>query len=115
MSKVKYLPTNTKIDKNPPLRNNFGGGNGGPPIEQLLQRVTNVETMIPYLATKEDLTRECGSLRSELHAEVGKLRGDIGKDIQNQTWRFITWSTGVASALVAAAFFFAKIITNITP
>lgn len=64
------------------------------------------------LATKEDLAREIGGLRGELHQEIGGLRAEMHKEISAQTWRFITWVTGlfvtVGGAMVAATYFIAR-------
>lgn len=65
------------------------------------ERVTKIEAVLPTLATKEDLVREVGSLRAEFH-----------KELTSQTWRIITWVTGVfvtiSGALVTTTYFIAK-------
>lgn len=101
---------------------------------ELLERLIRIETTLPALATKDDLAREIGGLRSDLHKEIGGLRSDLNKEIGGlraelykevgglrsefhkeiaaQTWRFVTWVTGlfvtIGSALVAATYFIAK-------
>ena len=70
-----------------------GGGDNG----DMEARLTKIETIIPTLSTKEDLVREVGGLRSEMH-----------KEFNTQTWRFITWMTGICTALIAATYFIVK-------
>jgi hypothetical protein len=90
---------------------NFPGGkrdNGEPPHNDGMEaRVTNledfaidtrdrlarIETRLDVFATKEDLHREIGGI----HAEMNK-----------QTWRIITWMTGVCAALVTVVYFIAN-------
>lgn len=98
------------------------GGGGEPPVE-LLERLIKIETTLPALATKDDLAREIGGLRTDLHKEIGGLRADLykevgglrsefHKEIAAQTWRFVSWVTGlfvtIGGALVAATYFIAK-------
>jgi hypothetical protein len=49
-------------------------------------RLTKIETRLEHMPTK-----------AELH-----------KEISDQTWKLITWVTGIATLLVAATFFIAK-------
>lgn len=70
-------------------------------------RIAKLEATLPTLATKEDLAREVGGLRGE----VGGLRGEIYKAVNDQTWKIITWTTGLGAALVAIAFFIARNVT----
>lgn len=42
------------------------GGDGGPPMDDLSERVTRMETKMDFLATKEDMA----NIRSELHKEI---------------------------------------------
>jgi len=44
---------------------------------RLHERVTKIEAVLPTLATKEDLAREVGGLRSEMHLEFGKVRQEM--------------------------------------
>lgn len=57
------------------------------------ERLARIEAKLDGTATKEDL----GSLRTELH-----------KAISDQTWRLITWVSGISAGLVAAVFFIAR-------
>lgn len=45
------------------------------------ERVTSLEAVLPTLATKEDLARDVGSLRSEVHAGFGNLRSEMHQSI----------------------------------
>ncbi len=47
-------------------------------------------------ATKADLQRELGATKSELLKEMNR-----------QTWRFISFTTGISAALVSATYFIA--------
>lgn len=69
-----------------------------PPDMDLNERIAKIETVLTALATKEDLARLDGGLRVELH-----------KAIQDQTWKVVTWTTGLGAALVAATFFIARL------
>ena len=72
-----------------------GGGNDG----GMDARLAKLEAVIPTLSTKEDLVREVGSVRTEIH-----------KEINAQTWRLVTFVTGFGTALVAATYFVAKYV-----
>jgi len=104
-----------------------------PPDMDLTERVAKIEAVFPTLATKEDLVREIGGLRNELHQEIGGLRNELHQafggldcklhqevgglraemhqEFSAQTWRIITWVTGlfvtVGGAMVAATYFIA--------
>ena len=86
MSKVVSFPTGKVARGNEPP---YDGG--------MEARLTKIETIIPTLATKEDLVREVGGLRSEMH-----------KEFNTQTWKFVTWMTGICTALIAATYFIAN-------
>lgn len=100
---------------------------------RLHERVTKIEAVLPTLATKEDLAREVGGLRSEMHLEFGKVRQEMGAEfasvrkemselrvdvselrvdvhraIEVQTWRVIGTLITVCTALVAATYFITK-------
>lgn len=64
---------------------------------ELIERVVKIESVIPTLATKEDLVREIGGLRTELHKEIGA-----------QTWRIIGATLTFGAMLTAAVFFIAR-------
>lgn len=72
---------------------------GGPPYDAAMEaRVSALEAAIKHLATKEDLVRVEGVLRTELHKEIGA-----------QTWKLVTFVCGFGTALVAATYFIAKL------
>jgi hypothetical protein len=62
---------------------------------ELSERVAKIEAVIPTLATKEDLVREVGGLRSELH-----------KELHAMTWKIWAFAAG----LVTIVFGLAKLI-----
>jgi hypothetical protein len=62
-------------------------------------------------ATKEDLAKcatkeDIAVLRSEMH----ELNSNMYRHFNQLTWRFLTFTTGVASALVAATYFVARYV-----
>ena len=60
---------------------------------------TRFDTILPTLATKEDLK----------NLEL-KLTGTIHQEINACTWRMITWMTGVICISFAGVFFIARYI-----
>lgn len=72
----------------PPVDHGGGGDDGG--MEKRLRDVEDavmrINTILPTLATKED----------------------VHKEINVQTWRFVTWMTSVGIALTAAVYFIAR-------
>lgn len=79
----------------------MNGSNGGEPPMDNSDRLTKLElkleTLVPTLATKEDLTREILTLRAEMH-----------KEFTAQTWRIIGAMLTFGSLLSAAVFFITK-------
>ncbi len=102
MSNIRTLNTD---NRRPHL---VDAGGGGPTDMELSERVAKIEAVLPNLVTKEDMVRELGGLRAELHKEVGGLRAEFHKEITAQTWRIIGFVSVISSALVAAVFFIAK-------
>ncbi|WP_216152722.1 hypothetical protein [Polynucleobacter sp. JS-Safj-400b-B2] len=72
--------------------NSLHGGSEPPYNDPMEARVTRIETIIPTLATKEDLAKVGGEIRTEMH-----------KEFHAMTWKLL----GGASALVAAVYFIA--------
>jgi hypothetical protein len=76
-----------------------GGDDGGmdariKALEDLTKTVsTDVAVIKSNYATREDLFR---------------ATGDLHKTINDQTWKLITWTTGLGAALVAATYFLAR-------
>lgn len=70
--------------------------NGGGDNTDMEARISKIEAIIPTLATREDVFR----LESKMHQEFN-----------TQTWKFITWMTGVCTvlgtSLVGATYFIA--------
>lgn len=71
-----------------------GGGGDDAGLEermrQVEQAVIEIRSTLPHLATKADL-----------HSEIS-----------SQTWKLVTWMTGICGALVAATFLIAKVIAH---
>ena len=95
--RIVHFPSNRArtTDKAGPIDTGGGGGNDG----GMDARLAKLEAVVPTLATKEDLVREIGSVRAEIH-----------KEINAQTWRLVTFVTGFGTALVAATYFVAKYV-----
>ncbi|VVD85291.1 hypothetical protein PIN31009_01335 [Pandoraea iniqua] len=55
---------------------------------RLHERVTKIEAVLPTLATKEDLAREVGTLRSEMHQGFAKVNLEFGKVRQEISGEF---------------------------
>ncbi|ALS58567.1 hypothetical protein AT302_01000 [Pandoraea norimbergensis] len=55
---------------------------------RLHERVTKIEAVLPTLATKEDLAREVGTLRSEMHQGFAKVNLEFGKVRQEMSGEF---------------------------
>ena len=63
--------------------------------EKTGERLERIENKMDQLATKEALALS---------------RADLHKIVNEQTWKIITWMTGVSTGLVAATFFVAKFV-----
>lgn len=71
---------------------------GEPPYDAGMEaRLAKIETIIPTLATKEDLARAEGGIRSDMH-----------KEFNAQTWRIIGAMLTFGTALTAATYFIAR-------
>lgn len=66
------------------------------PNERLAAIERDVAVIKSNYVTKEDLFRELSATKGELLQELNR-----------QTWRFITFTTGVATFLVSATYFIA--------
>ena len=78
---------------------NYGGGQGAKP--SLKERVTQVEALIPHLATKADVER----LGKELRKEFRRDLKDTNDRIDRKTDRLsaeIRWGIGLLAALMIA-------------
>lgn len=78
----------------PVARGGDGGDNNG-----MEARLTRLETMLPTLATKEDLARVEGAIRADLH-----------KEIATSTKWFVGWVTTVGIVLVSAVYYIARTV-----
>ena len=59
-------------------------------------RISKIEAIIPMLATREDLAKHEGLMREEL-----------AKTINAQTWKIISWVTGVFAMSTTTTIFIA--------
>ncbi len=78
-------------------------------------RLTQLEMIVPTLATREDLARLDGrltermtSLEGKLTTLEGKLTTLVHQELKAMSWRLITWNTGVLVASFAGVFFIAR-------
>lgn len=99
MSEVPGFPKGDRlIDSGGPSR--IDGGAGGGDNGQMEARVNavekaiiRIEAVLPTLATKGD---------------VEKVLADMHKEMNAQTWRFVTYVTLAGGALTAAVYFIAS-------
>jgi hypothetical protein len=45
--------------------------------------------------------------KADLHGELGSLKSELLLEMNRQSWRFITFMTGVCAVLVSATYFIA--------
>lgn len=77
------------------------------------QRVAKLEALAEK--TGEQLTainKDLAVIKSNYatREDIATLRGDVHRLINEQTWKIITWMTGISTGLVAATFFLAKFV-----
>jgi hypothetical protein len=80
-----------------PLFENAGSEPPEPPME-LSERVSKIESTLQTLASREDLYKETGTLRAEMH-----------KEFTAQTWKIIGFFTTISGALVGITYYIAKL------
>lgn len=91
-----------------------GGGSGGDDggmdarvakLEQLAEktgeRLATIENRLTRLEARLEIALPTLATSAELHREINA-----------QTWKFVTWMTGICSLLVAATFAIAKWVTH---
>lgn len=93
---LRMLRNSDPAPTHPDVANGGGGGDNGSmetrvkALEETMvtvrDRLTKIETRLEHMPTK-----------AELH-----------KEISDQTWKMVTWMTGIATALIAATYFIAK-------
>ena len=79
----------------PPFDNGGGGGDDG----SMEARVVKLETTLQQLQTDVAVIKSNYATKEDLHKAIG-----------DQTWKLITWTTGLGAALVAAAFWIARTV-----
>ena len=92
------------------------GGTGGPPhngdmeqrIKQLETDTSSIKTSLPRIETDVAVMRSNYVTQADLLA----LKSDLHQEVNTQTWKFITWTTGlfitISTALISAAYFIAR-------
>jgi hypothetical protein len=67
-------------------------------------RLARLETIIPTLATREDL--KC--LESRMNASMSRMETTLHSEMNKQTWRIIALLAGLLPSLFAAAIYVVK-------
>lgn len=91
------------------------------PVYQFPPRSTDNEggppdppDMEARIAQLEKLAERTGERLTAIERDIAVMRGnyatkeDLHKTINEQTWKLITWTTGLGAALVAITFFLAR-------
>lgn len=87
------------------------GGGGGPTLET---RVAKLETLAEKTGERLGaIERDVAVLRTQsahyaTKEDIAALRGDVYKIVNEQTWKIITWTTGIGTALIAATYLIAR-------
>jgi DnaJ-domain-containing protein 1 len=68
---------------------------------------TRFNTIIPTLATKEDLNNLEVKLTRTIHQEITSIR----QEISSNNWRMISWMTAVIAMAFTGVFYVAKYVT----
>lgn len=71
-------------------------------MQDVRERLTRIEAISTTFATKEDI--------QTLRVESEKLRTDMHKEFNSQTWKFITFTTTVAGILVGIVYGIARYV-----
>jgi len=75
---------------------------------------THFNTIIPTLATKEDLNNLEVKLTRTIHQEITSIRQEISsirQEISSNNWRMISWMTAVIAMAFTGVFYVAKYVT----
>lgn len=103
MGTLHDLRRSVRHGEGPPFDPPGGGGDDGGMEERMRaveDRLLKLEVKSDNFATKEDVRM----LEAAIRASESLIRGSMN----DQTWKFVTWSTTIALALLAGAFFIAK-------
>ena len=85
----------------PPIDRGGGGGDDGGDMEARVEKL-------------EKIAERTGERLTAIERDIAVMRGnyatkeDLHKAINDQTWKLITWTTGLGAALVAITFFLAR-------
>lgn len=83
---------------------------GGEPPDNggMEARVTKLEAATFQLQQDVAVIKSNYATRADLIGVEGALRAELHKAINEQTWKLITWTTGLGAGLVAITFYIAR-------
>ncbi|MDO8692697.1 MAG: hypothetical protein Q7J51_01225 [Sheuella sp.] len=74
-------------------------------------RLARLETIIPTLATREDLKcleSRMNAIESRMNASMSRMETTLHSEMNKQTWRIIALLAGLLPSLFAAAIYVVK-------
>ena len=95
------------------LKPNSTGGGQLPDNEDMDARVTKLEALAEKTGERlVVIERDVAVIKSNCatREDLQAAKADLHKAMNDQTWKIITWMTGISTALVAATFFLARFV-----
>ena len=87
---------------------------GSPPYDGGMEvRVANFEALAEKTGERLGvIERDVAVIKSNYatREDLQAAKADLHKAMNDQTWKIITWMTGISTALVAATFFLARFV-----
>lgn len=87
---------------------------GSPPYDGGMEvRVANLETLAEKTGERLGvIERDAAIIKSNYatREDLQAAKADLHKAMNDQTWKIITWMTGISTALVAATFFLVRFV-----
>ncbi len=87
---------------------------GSPPYDGGMEvRVANLEALAEKTGERlVVIERDVAVIKSNCatREDLQAAKADLHKAMNDQTWKIITWMTGISTALVAATFFLARFV-----
>ena len=87
---------------------------GSPPYDGWMEvRVANLEALAEKTGERLGvIERDAAIIKSNYatREDLQAAKADLHKAMNDQTWKIITWMTGISTALVAATFFLARFV-----